>query len=835
MPEYQNVQGLLAGPVKQEVLRFLVTGALSTAVNYGVFAVLLYLGVMNHLFASASGFILGTVFGYQLNRRWTFGHQQSRGLARYLAVYTTSLVIGLVVLDVLVSVFGLNAYLSNFLVIGLTTCTNFAGIKLAVFRDHSTNHLREEPAEGRAEMVVTRRNRIWARIQAEPLFWSGVIIKLLLGAQFASPVMSEGFLPFVNSYIGSGFQDPYQLALSEGLDAAFPYPGLMLYLVSLPLVLLNLLVDTPTITQQLIAFRVSPFVGDLAMLAVLAHWFREHLRRVLVLYWLSPVLIFITYVHGQLDVIPMAVAFVSLYLMFKEKLLASAIMIGMALSTKTHLVIILPFIFFYLRTLQLAPRSIINYFSLAAVAFIVPNIPFAESRAFIEMVLVNPQQMKIFSPAVQMTGGVSIFVVPALYVLLLFRASSLQLYSRNVLMMLLAFAFGMILVFVPPQAGWYYWVLPFLMFYYLRDLRNVVLMVVLQTAFLAYFILKEQGGAWLLMHTGLAEEQLALLTNSAFTVMQVMMLINCLWLYTRGLKEQARSKINARPFLLGIGGDSGVGKSKLAGSLASILGGRNTTVVRGDDMHRWERGHEKWNEFTHLDPKANQLHDEYFALKALKEGRVIRRRHYDHSNGKFTSEKEVKPNRVTLFEGLHPFYIEKLRRIYDFRIFVSPDAELAQHWKIVRDAGARSYTVDQVVAQINRRKDDAQKYINIQSAHADMLIQYCLEEPMAELGNPDMQPKTSLRLRLKNSYDLVPIVDALLLQPELQVTHLYGDNDHQYLEVSGSISGELLGEIAGVLVPGLEDIGVFDPVLPDDLHGVVCLVAIYCIFEGGEA
>ena len=68
-------------------------------------------------------------------------------------------------------------------------------------------------------------------------------------------------------------------------------------------------------------------------------------------------------------------------------------------------------------------------------------------------------------------------------------------------------------------------------------------------------------------------------------------------------------------------------------------------------MHRWKRGHEKWDEFTHLDPKANLLHKEIVMLNDLKSGKRILRKTYDHDNGTFTDAAMFSPRNVTIFEG----------------------------------------------------------------------------------------------------------------------------------------------------------------------------------------
>lgn len=87
--------------------------------------------------AFALGFISGLVFGYLLNKVWTFQFHDDSTLSmisKYATVYIVSLGLGLAFMRHLVEVFGLNPLAANFFVICLTTCTNFLGIRFLVFR-----------------------------------------------------------------------------------------------------------------------------------------------------------------------------------------------------------------------------------------------------------------------------------------------------------------------------------------------------------------------------------------------------------------------------------------------------------------------------------------------------------------------------------------------------------------------------------------------------------------------------------------------------------------------------------------------------------------------------
>ena len=53
-----------------------------------------------------------------------------------------------------------------------------------------------------------------------------------------------------------------------------------------------------------------------------------------------------------------------------------------------------------------------------------------------------------------------------------------------------------------------------------------------------------------------------------------------------------------KPIVLGIAGDSGVGKTTFAGSISDLFGTISTVHLIGDDYHNWDRGSPMWNMHT---------------------------------------------------------------------------------------------------------------------------------------------------------------------------------------------------------------------------------------------
>jgi putative flippase GtrA len=131
------IMGLLKNKISTQFYKFIVVGVWSTIINYGIFYILLEFLNINYLISSAVGFISGVFAGYGFNRKWTFKVEKKKKyteIIKYYTVYIVSLILSLLFLKIIVDAVGVDPRIANILAIGLTTCTNFIGIKIVVFK-----------------------------------------------------------------------------------------------------------------------------------------------------------------------------------------------------------------------------------------------------------------------------------------------------------------------------------------------------------------------------------------------------------------------------------------------------------------------------------------------------------------------------------------------------------------------------------------------------------------------------------------------------------------------------------------------------------------------------
>ena len=211
--------------------------------------------------------------------------------------------------------------------------------------------------------------------------------------------------------------------------------------------------------------------------------------------------------------------------------------------------------------------------------------------------------------------------------------------------------------------------------------------------------------------------------------------------------------------LITIAGDSGAGKTTLLNFLYKLFN-KNATLIEGDAYHKWERNDAHWEQFTPLNPEANDLKKCEEDLIKLKNNEAIYIREYNHNTGLFDEEKKIIPKDKIIFAGLHALYTEKLRQLADIKIFLNTDEDLQKLWKYNRDINERGYTHESAILSIKNRVIDSKKYIKKQLYYADLIIDIFDEN--LELYNKYYEPHITTNIYIKKSTKHLKEIQHLL-------------------------------------------------------------------------
>jgi uridine kinase len=208
-------------------------------------------------------------------------------------------------------------------------------------------------------------------------------------------------------------------------------------------------------------------------------------------------------------------------------------------------------------------------------------------------------------------------------------------------------------------------------------------------------------------------------------------------------------------------------------------------ILECDRYHKWERGDSNWNNFTHLNPEANYIAKMTTDVFNLKIGNNIYQVDYDHKNGKFTDNELIESVDNILICGLHSLYIPD--NIINLKIYIDTDDNLRIPWKIKRDMAKRGYTIDNILNQINSRKNDFNEYIYPQRELSDIIINFYTNTIFdIDSFQPESEQPVFLRIGIKETYNLSNLlkkIDMIKIKDENQFIFLYFNDtsDHNFI------------------------------------------------------
>lgn len=157
-----------------------------------------------------------------------------------------------------------------------------------------------------------------------------------------------------------------------------------------------------------------------------------------------------------------------------------------------------------------------------------------------------------------------------------------------------------------------------------------------------------------------------------------------------------------RPFVIGIAGGTGSGKTTVARRLYESLH-LDAAVFLDQDSYYKELGHlpleeRKLVNFDHPDSMDSELLARH--LERLIAGEAVEKPTYDFAAHTRAAETvRTEPRRVILVEGILLFVESRLRELFDLKIFVDTEADLRFIRRLQRDLELRGRTIDSVIEQ----------------------------------------------------------------------------------------------------------------------------------------
>ncbi|WP_312513251.1 uridine kinase [Massilia sp.] len=197
------------------------------------------------------------------------------------------------------------------------------------------------------------------------------------------------------------------------------------------------------------------------------------------------------------------------------------------------------------------------------------------------------------------------------------------------------------------------------------------------------------------------------------------------------------NQISSPPFVIGVAGGSGSGKSTVSQQVLASFGSDVVSVVMQDDYYRDQ---------TDLTPemrrKQNYDHPNAFDwpllvqhVQALRNGETIEMPVYDFTISNRSSETiTVKPAPVIVIEGLFALHDPDLRNMMSLKIFVDTAPDVRFIRRLQRDLAERARSVDSIVKQyMDTVRPMHKQFIEPTRRHADVILPHGANGPAVDV------------------------------------------------------------------------------------------------------
>ena len=519
--------------------------------------------------------------------------------------------------------------------------------------------------------------------------------------------------------------DPWtSWVLDAGRLDAFPY-GLVMYFFFLPTIFLYHSISPFTSGDSsvhfLVFFSSTILAVEFALFKVLNVFRKSTQTNWAWLTMFSPLVVYISYVHGQIDIIPTFIFFIGTTYILNRSWGRAGLAIGLAIAAKFSFVLVLPFFLAYFVSKRSRFTNGVAFIKGMVPGFVILIAPIFYSAGYREMVLSTPEVIKSLDAKIDI-GVSSVFLVPIAYLLVFLIFWNLSQISSLVLTSFLGIALIVIALTQVSSVGWFFWGLPLILLAILEtSVRMYALVWIWQLSICTYFILQNGG---VTLRPGIVELPglvvSPMLKDFVFTLNLVIGTVLIIRIISLVLNTGDVYKIARRPLSITISGDSGVGKDTLSHEIASLFGDQEVSLLLGDDYHLHERHNASWLNTTHLSPDANDLEALGRDFKKLLNRERIMVKHYDHSVGRFSPPRKIVPAQIIIVNGLHAQLIPGAE-LADLQIFLSMSDDLRNYLKVSRDYSERSQTNSaEILERMAKRVPDYLKFIEPQSASADI-------------------------------------------------------------------------------------------------------------------
>lgn len=181
-----------------------------------------------------------------------------------------------------------------------------------------------------------------------------------------------------------------------------------------------------------------------------------------------------------------------------------------------------------------------------------------------------------------------------------------------------------------------------------------------------------------------------------------------------------------KPFIIGITGGSGSGKTTFINHLRNRFSEEELCVISQDDYYR-PKEEQKMDErgITNYDlPRSIYKKDFIRDVGRLLNGEIVEREEYTFNNDRLEPKMLVfNPTPIIIVEGLFVFHFKKMRNLINLRLYLHAKENLKVIRRIKRDRVERNYPLEDVLYRYENHVLPAfERYIKPYMEDADIVV-----------------------------------------------------------------------------------------------------------------
>jgi uridine kinase len=197
------------------------------------------------------------------------------------------------------------------------------------------------------------------------------------------------------------------------------------------------------------------------------------------------------------------------------------------------------------------------------------------------------------------------------------------------------------------------------------------------------------------------------------------------------------NKTNNKPFVIGVAGGSGSGKSTVTREVLASIGPEMVAVVMQDDYYldQTHLSAEERRNTNYDHPKAFDWPLMVQHVQALRRGESIEMPIYDFAADNRSSQTiTVKPAPVIVIEGLFALYDADMRKMMSLKIFVDTAPDVRFIRRLQRDIAERGRSADSVIKQyLETVRPMHKQFIEPTKRRADVILPHGANGPAVDI------------------------------------------------------------------------------------------------------